>query len=110
LLANVAHHFNEPINRQLMQTAANALRDGGALIVIDAVRPLSVPRVSQLEGLLDLYFGATSGAGLWTIEDIRQWIASAGLQLSPAKTMRRMPCCKMQIAKKSPGVSRKVAS
>jgi SAM-dependent methyltransferase len=100
LLANVAHHFDEPIIRRLMQTAASALRRGGALIVIDAVRPRSLARLGQLESLLDLYFGAASGAGLWAIEDIREWIASAGLELLPAKTLRRMPCCKMQIARK----------
>ena len=101
LLANVVHHFDEAINRRLMQTAAGAFRDGGALIVIDAVRPRSLARLGQLESLLDLYFGAASGAGLWAIEDIRDWMATAGdLELLPIKTMRRMPCCKMQIARK----------
>jgi SAM-dependent methyltransferase len=101
LLANVVHHFDEAINRRLMQTAAGALRAGGALIVIDAVRPRSLARLGQLESLLDLYFGAASGAGLWAVEDIREWMAATGgLELLPIKTMRRMPCCKMQIARK----------
>jgi SAM-dependent methyltransferase len=101
LLANVVHHFDEAINRRLIQTAASALRAGGALIVIDAVRPRSLAGLGQLESLLDLYFGAASGSGLWGVEDIREWMTAAGgLELLATKTMRRMPCCKMQIAKK----------
>jgi SAM-dependent methyltransferase len=100
LMANVVHHFDEAINRRLMRTVARALRAGGALIVIDFVRPRALARLGQLEGLLDLYFGAASGAGLWTIEDIRKWVSDAGnLELLPPKTMRRMPYCKMQVAR-----------
>jgi len=112
LLANVVHHFDETINRRLMQTAANALRAGGALIVVDAVRPRSLARLGQLESLLDLYFGAVSGAGLWAVEDIREWMeAAGGLELLPTKTMRRLPCCKMQVARKPgrQGVSTRAA-
>ena len=100
LLANVVHHFDEPTNRCLIQRAARALRADGLLIVIEAVRPLSLERIDQLEGLLDLYFGAASGTGLWTIEDIQDWNRSAGLVLLPPETMRRMPCCKLQVATK----------
>ena len=100
LLANVVHHFDEATNRRLIQTAASALRAGGTLIVVDAVRPRALARLGQLESLLDFYFGAASGAGLWAIEDIREWMAAGGLDLLPAKTMRRMRFCKMQVARK----------
>jgi SAM-dependent methyltransferase len=100
LLANVVHHFDESTNRSLIQRAARALRSDGLVIVLDIVRPRSLKHIDQLQGLLDLYFGAASGAGLWTIEDIQDWNRSAGLVLLPPKTMRRMPCCKMQVARK----------
>jgi SAM-dependent methyltransferase len=99
LLANVVHHFDDTTNRELMQRAAVALRPGGIAIVIDAVRPLSLQQMGQLEGLLDLYFGAASGVGLRPIEEIREWMRQAGLVLLPAKTLRRMPVCKIQVAR-----------
>jgi SAM-dependent methyltransferase len=100
LLANIVHHFDESTNRRLIQTAARALRVNGVLVVIDVVRPRSLANLGQLEALLDLYFGAASGVGLWSVEDIRQWMASAGLEVLPSRTMRRMPCCTMQTARR----------
>jgi SAM-dependent methyltransferase len=100
LLANVVHHFDEPTNRRLLQRVAMALRPGGIVIVIDAIRPSSLEQTGQLEGLLDLYFGAASGVGLWTIEEIQEWSRKAGLAVSPPKALRRMPICRIQVARK----------
>jgi 2-polyprenyl-3-methyl-5-hydroxy-6-metoxy-1,4-benzoquinol methylase len=100
LLANVVHHFDEPTNCSLLQRVATALRPGGIVVVIDAVRPSSIEQTGQLEGLLDLYFGAASGVGLWTIEEIQEWSRKAGFVVSPPKALRRMPACKIQVARK----------
>jgi SAM-dependent methyltransferase len=102
LLANVLHHFDETTNRSLVKRMAVALRPGGIAIVIDAVRPSSLEQTGQVEGLLDLYFGASSGVGLWTIENIREWSEDSGLTVLPAKPLRRMPMCSMQIVRKHP--------
>jgi ubiquinone/menaquinone biosynthesis C-methylase UbiE len=101
LLANVVHHFDCPTNRGLMQRVAQALRPGGIVIVIDAFRPSSLRQTGQVEGLLDLYFGAASGAGLWTLEEIREWSRKAGLDTLPPRNLRRMPICTMQVARKA---------
>jgi len=101
LLANVVHHFDRPTNRSLMQRVALALRSSGIVIVIDAFRPASLRQTGQLEGLLDLYFGAASGVGLWTLEEIREWSRKAGLDPLPPRTLRRMPICRMQVARKA---------
>jgi SAM-dependent methyltransferase len=100
LLANVVHHFDDATNRSLMQRTATALRPGGIVIVIDAIRPSSLEQTGQLEGLLDLYFGAASGVGLWTLDGIQEWIRSAGLAVLPPKALRRMPICWIQVARK----------
>jgi len=100
LLANVVHHFDDATNRDLMKRAAVALRPGGIAIVIDAIRPPSLRQTGQLEALLDFYFGAASGVGLRTIEEIQQWIRQAGLDLVSTITLRCMPVCKMQVARK----------
>jgi SAM-dependent methyltransferase len=101
LIANVFHHFDEATNRDLIRRAAKALRPGGIVIAVDAVRPAAVERSEQIESLLDLYFGAASGAGLWTVEQLQSWQKSAGLELLSPVTMRLVPCCKMQVGCKS---------
>jgi len=101
LIANVFHHFDEAINRNLVLRATKALRSGGILIAVDAVRPAEIEESEQVESLLDLYFGAASGAGLWTVEQVRGWQQSAGLELLSPVAMRLVPCCKMQVGHKS---------
>jgi ubiquinone/menaquinone biosynthesis C-methylase UbiE len=100
LLANVVHHFDQPTNCNLMQRAASALRPGGIVIVIEVIRPSSLQQTGQLEGLLDLYFGAASGVGLWTIQEIQEWCRNAGLTVLPPKALHRMPICRIQVARK----------
>jgi SAM-dependent methyltransferase len=100
LIANVLHHFDEETNRDLLQRAAHSLRPGGVVIVLDVVRPMIASQSNQVEALLDLYFGAASAAGLWTLEQVRSWVQDAGLQLVPPITMRLLPCCKMQVGRK----------
>jgi len=100
LLANVMHHFDQPTNCSLMQRAASALRPGGIVIVIELIRPSSLQQTGQLEGLLDLYFGAASGVGLWTVQEIQEWCRNAGLNVLPPKALHRMPICRIQVARK----------
>jgi SAM-dependent methyltransferase len=101
LIANVFHHFDEKTNRELVRRAAKTLRPGGIVIAVDAVRPAAIEQSEQVESLLDFYFGAASGAGLWTIEQLRSWQQSAGLELLFPVTMRLLPSCKMQVGRKS---------
>ena len=70
--------------------------------MIDAFRCPSVEKTSQLEAFLDLYFGAASGVGLWTIGKVQEWTRNAGLVVMPPMPIRHMPLCKMQVAKKVP--------
>ena|SRR5436190_22034986 len=90
------------LNDNLMQSLAMALRPGGMVIVIEAVRPSCLQQTGQLEGLLDLYFGAASGVGLWTIEEIPDWCRTAGLIVQPPKGLRRMPICKREFRERRP--------
>jgi hypothetical protein len=78
-----------------------ALRPCGIVIAIDVIRPSRLRQTGQLEGLLDLYFGAASGVGLWTIEEIQEWSRDAGLAVLPPKALRLMPSCRMQVARKA---------
>ena len=100
LMANVLHHFDMQTIRPVFKRIASSLRPGGVLIVLDAVRPSQIDQSDQLESLLDLYFGATSGAGLWTVEEIQALQAGAGLLPSAPRALRLLPCCKLQIAQR----------
>ena len=101
LLANLTHHLNDAVNYDLIHKAADALRPHGVLIVIDAFRPRSIEKTGQLEALLNLYFGAASGVGLWTLEHIQEWCRSAGLALDPPRSLRFSSSCKLQLARKT---------
>lgn len=101
LLTNVMHHFDETTNRSLIQRIATALRPGGLVVLVDAMRSTLPEETNQLEGLLDLYFAAASGAGLWTIAKVQEWAREAGLAVTPPSSIRLMPFCKVQIARKT---------
>lgn len=100
LIANVIHHFNQPVNLCLFERAAKALRPGGIVMALDLVRANSGDASGQIESLMDLYFGAASGAQLWTVAEVRGWLEQCGLRPLPPISMRLMPGCKIQAARK----------
>ena len=109
LLANVTHHFDASTNRQLFRRAADALRPGGFLVVLDLMRGDSVTESQQIEALMDLYFGAASGAQLWTPTEIQTWQHEAGLQPRSPVALHLLPDCRIQSAQKPSGNSKQGA-
>jgi SAM-dependent methyltransferase len=99
LMANVVHHFDEATNLELFRRAGAALKPGGTLIALDVMRT-SGARCGQIESLLELYFGCASGGRLWTVDEIRAWHLQAGLRVLPAKSLRLLPQCQLQAARK----------
>ena len=100
LVANVIHHFDESANRRLFRRAAGALRHGGFLVVLDVMRAGSISESHQIEALMDLYFGAASGAQLWTVAEIQSWQQEAGLLSFSPVALRLLPDCQIQSARK----------
>ncbi|MBB5060360.1 ubiquinone/menaquinone biosynthesis C-methylase UbiE [Granulicella aggregans] len=100
LIANLMHHFDEKTNRCLVQRVAGALKPGGILVAMDLVRRPSSASGGQITTLMDLYFGAVSGAQLWELSDIRAWQEEAGLCPERPVSFRLLPDCKIQIARK----------
>jgi SAM-dependent methyltransferase len=82
LMASLVHHFDDPTNRRLVRRAATALRPGGVLAILEAVR-LEPGRNDQVGAFFDLYFAMTSRAGLWTYEEMADWQRAAGLVPRP---------------------------
>jgi SAM-dependent methyltransferase len=100
LIAQLVHHFDAAQNRDLVRRAARALRPGGYLAVLEAIRVPAARAGGQIAGLLDLYFAFTSLSGTWALDDIVAWQRAAGLR--PRKVIRflKMPGIGAQVAVK----------
>lgn len=96
------HHLTADQNRQLAQRIAAALRPGGVYVIQDLARPQDPrdARRAQLGALLDLYFGASSGAGTYRISDMQAWQREAGLQPLSTRWLRTLPGLVQQVARR----------
>jgi SAM-dependent methyltransferase len=94
------HHLDDEANRTLARRVAAALRPGGVYVIQDLARPADAreARRARLGALLDLYFGATSDAGTYTIASMRAWQAEAGLRPLPTRWLRTLPGLVQQAA------------
>ncbi len=88
-----SHHLSDEQNRELARRVVRALRPGGVYLIQDGVRPenRSELRRAGVGALLDLYFGATSAAGVWTLREMHAWFTGAGLRLRPVRWLRTLP-------------------
>jgi SAM-dependent methyltransferase len=103
LIAQLVHHFDDATNRELVRRAARALRPGGALVILEAIRRESPGAGGQVAGLLDLYFAFTSRAGTWSLDELASWQRDAGLMPRPPIHMLRLPGYAAQAAVKPAG-------
>jgi SAM-dependent methyltransferase len=78
LMFSLVHHFVEATNRALVARAARALRPGGRMVILEALRPRPGAK-GQMGAFFDLYFGMTSASGTWTLAEMRDWQRAAGL-------------------------------
>jgi SAM-dependent methyltransferase len=85
-ISGLVHHFDAPTNQDLMRRIGVALRPGGVAAVLEPVRQEPSGKISQLGGLLDLYFAITSSSGTWSAAEIAGWQREAGL--APRKPVR----------------------
>jgi SAM-dependent methyltransferase len=96
------HHLSDPQNGELARRVAASLRPGGVYIIQDLARPATPQQARQarLGALLDLYFGASSGAGTYSIETMKGWQRAAGLEPLPVLWLRTLPGLVQQAARK----------
>ena len=78
IMFSLVHHFDEVTNRALVARAAGALRPGGRMVILEALRP-TPGRGGQFGAFFDLYFGMTSESGTWTLQEMASWQVAAGL-------------------------------
>jgi SAM-dependent methyltransferase len=79
LMFSLVHHFDETTNRALVARSAEALRPGGRMVILEALRP-TPGKGGQLGAFFDLYFGMTSESGTWTLDEMAAWQTDAGLR------------------------------
>jgi len=90
-IAQLIHHFDSATNRVLMQRIGRALRPGGCLAILEAIRPPATRTSSQVENLLSLYFAFTSRSSTWSSDEIAAWHHDAGLQRKRILHFLKMP-------------------
>lgn len=84
LMSQLTHHFTADQNSSLTEKVMHALKPGGVFAILEqiAVEGMTdaVRSDRKIGVVLDLYFGATSAAGTWTLKEIHGWQKSAGLR------------------------------
>ncbi len=93
LASQFTHHLGDEANRSLAERVSRALRPAGVYVIQDLVRPATPAEAKRLRlgALLDLYFAATSGAGTFTLAEMRAWLQGAGLEASRPRWLRTLP-------------------
>jgi SAM-dependent methyltransferase len=99
-IAQLAHHFDDSTNRELVRRAARSLRPGGALAILEAIRGEPPGAGGQVASLLDLHFAFTSRAGIWPLDQLVSWQRDAGLIPQPPIHILRLPGHVMQVGMK----------
>ncbi|MBW4670228.1 MAG: methyltransferase domain-containing protein [Cyanomargarita calcarea GSE-NOS-MK-12-04C] len=99
-ISQLVHHFNESLNRALIQRVVRALRPGGTLVIQELIRREKPDQGGQFGALLDLFFALTSDAGTWTHQEMASWQRDAGLIPQKPIWLRTMPGVGQQIAMK----------
>lgn len=100
LMSSLAHHFNDEQNRMVAQKVARALRPGGVYIINEFIRPDTGAKPELVGGSTDLFYGLTSTAGNYSIDEIQAWQQAAGLILYKVIHYRTIPGRAMVVAKK----------
>ncbi len=99
-ISSLTHHFDDTTNIALAKRIAQALKPGGYYIVQDFIRIDTPKSGDHLGGLFNLFFAATSQAGIYSESEIRHWQQQAGLQPHRSVWMRTIPGHAQIVAKK----------
>lgn len=79
LMANVAHHFTAEQNQAVAKKVFAALKPGGTFTILEFMRQDAIKKDGDMLGALgDLFFLLSSTTGLWSREEIKGWMDTAG--------------------------------
>ena len=100
LLSSLAHHFTPEQNQLVANKVARALRPGGVFIVNEFIRPRVGAKPELAGSSTDLFYGMTSTAGNYSVDEIQTWQRMAGLNPHKVISYRTLPGRAMVVAKK----------
>ena len=99
LLSSLAHHFTPEQNQLVVNKVARALRPGGVFIVNEFIRPEVGQKPELVGSSTDLFYGMTSTAGNYSVNEIQEWQRVAGLNPHKVIMYRTLPGRAMVVAK-----------
>lgn len=100
LMSSLAHHFTPAQNQLVADKVAQALRPGGVFIINEFLRPEIGAKPELLGSTTDLFYGLSSTAGNYSVEEIREWQQTAGLKAHKVVRYRTVPGRAMIVARK----------
>lgn len=78
-MASVAHHFSSEQNTAVSRKVVKALKPGACFVIQDMLRPETSIRMNMTGVVWDMYFNLSSTAGLWSLNELRDFQQQAGL-------------------------------
>ncbi|GAB3541633.1 class I SAM-dependent methyltransferase [Spirosoma fluminis] len=100
LMSSLAHHFTPEQNQLVTNKVAKALKPGGVFIVNEFIRPEVGAKPDLIGSSTDLFYGLSSTAGNYSVDEIQSWQQSAGLKRHKVIHYRTMPGRTMVVAKR----------
>jgi 2-polyprenyl-3-methyl-5-hydroxy-6-metoxy-1,4-benzoquinol methylase len=98
LAFNIVHHLSPERAKALFARIRAALRPGAPLCVLDLYRRPE-GEAPDSAALLGLFFQLTSGADLYSSEQVSAWLADSGYGRAERVTFRTLPNLAMMVAK-----------
>ena len=99
-VANLTHHFDDQMNRDLACRVARALKPGGYFVIQEGLRERHSRVNRQFGALGDLFFAFTSAAGLRSFAEMAEWQRAACLTPCASIRLLTAPNQGMQVAQK----------
>jgi SAM-dependent methyltransferase len=95
---NILHHFDERTNSESLKKIFAALNPGGRLVLLDLFKQPGERR--QLPMLATLFFMITSGGGIYSFDEVRRWLITAGFNRSRLLNLITVPGASLVVADK----------
>jgi len=95
---NILHHFDEQTNQESLRKLFSAMNPGGRLVILDLFKQPG--RLRQLPMLATLFFMVTSGGGIYSADEVRRWLITAGFNRSRLLNLVTVPGASLVVADK----------
>ena len=92
IMANVAHHFTEAENIQVVQKVFTALQPGGTFYLLEFFKKdISQAAGNMIGALQSFFFSFSSTSGLWAASEIKGWLAETSFRNVRIQNFTQLP-------------------